>query len=538
MRFIRSLHRRLRPSRFGRLVTNGRFSLVSYIEYAPRCASGRAPRSASNRSVDVVVNNAVRALVPVLFAAACGDNIRAEVAVDAPPRIDARAIDAPDATSGPLNLTNLSPQTGLLVRADFVTPLAFSPDGTRVAAVANYATTVAIPTRNEPFVVNLDGTGVRRLVAISPACGNCDIELLAWTADSSTLFATGDLVINNDVEAFKLDPEVAQQTAVLAADDVIAGDVNNLFVVDAGVAGSRVWVVGDWLTDARRQAGAFSATATLPFSTATPPGLLVPAVPGPTELFDGAGSTADVFEARGAKIAAVVDSSVTGRFDLVVANADGSSPVTLVQGQPGIEISSVALSPDGTKVAFLMDSVAINNGNDLYVMATNGGAASAPIRVSPDRAGGFVNPDQGDVFFTVEWSRDSRFLAFSGDLTENNFDQGYLVDTMPSTPTVIELLARSEISSQASGAQGIRGKLLFDANNNVYFRARVTAGSTLFTFFKATPAGTKTVLALPPRADMSVPDIGSFGLTPDGTKLVFSCDSPDVDTFNLFLQPL
>src|ERR1041384_1707863 len=52
-----SPHRRLRPSHRGHLGTYGRFSLVAYLQYAPRCASGRAPRYASRCSVslDVVV---------------------------------------------------------------------------------------------------------------------------------------------------------------------------------------------------------------------------------------------------------------------------------------------------------------------------------------------------------------------------------------------------------------------------------------------------------------------------------------------------
>jgi len=63
-----SPRRRLRPSRRGHRVAYGRFSLVKYVQYYPRCASGRAPRSASRRSPpraqradvidrDVVVND-------------------------------------------------------------------------------------------------------------------------------------------------------------------------------------------------------------------------------------------------------------------------------------------------------------------------------------------------------------------------------------------------------------------------------------------------------------------------------------------------
>jgi hypothetical protein len=41
-------------------VAYGRFSFVKYVQYYPHCASGRAPRSASRRSVSlaVVVNYA------------------------------------------------------------------------------------------------------------------------------------------------------------------------------------------------------------------------------------------------------------------------------------------------------------------------------------------------------------------------------------------------------------------------------------------------------------------------------------------------
>jgi len=296
-------------------------------------------------------------------------------------------------------------------------------------------------------------------------------------------------------------------------------------------AASRVWAVGDWLTDNRREAGAFASDATLPFSTATPPPIVVPggAVP---ELFDGTGATANVFDARGTKIAFVADLTVDDRFDLYVANADGTSPTLLVTGQTGIEITSVALSPDGSKVGFLMDGP-VDNGFDLHVVATAGGA---PVKLSPDRPVGSLNQDLQDVFFQFEWSADSKFIAFSADLTENGFDQGYVVDTTAATPVAVELLTRAEIATQATGAQGIRGRLPLDSANNIYFRARITAGSSQFVLFKSDPAGVKTQVALPARGDASAPDIGAFGITPDGTKLVFSADAPTLGTFNLFQQ--
>lgn len=472
-------------------------------------------------------------LLPCMLLAACGDN--QDVPIDAP-KPDAAQRDAPDVDAppdappgGPVNLTNLTVQTGVVLRADFTTPLFFSPDNTKVAVVANYSETMATPTGFQPFVVNLDGSGTRRLVDNN--CANCDLELLVWTADSASVFATGDLLVNNEVDAWKLDPAMTDQTPVVAFDAPTGGDAVNVLAVSAGGGATRVWVVGDMLTDNRREAGGFAGDATLPFNTATPPPIVAAG-----ELFDGTGSTISVFDARGDKIAFVSDATVAGRFDLNVANADGTGLLMLVQGGvAGVEITAVGLSPDGTKVAFTMDSAAINNGFDLHMVPTAGGAT---VKLSPDRPVASPDPTQQDVFFTFEWSADSKFVAFSADLTDNSFDQGYIVDTTLATPVAVEVLARADIATQA-GAQGIRGKLLFDPANNVYFRARVsTANNSQFTFFKATSTGTKTEIALPMRTDATVPDIGAFGITPDGTKLVFSSDTPVATAFNLFAQPI
>lgn len=43
---------------------------------------------------------------------------------------------------------------------------------------------------------------------------------------------------------------------------------------------------------------------------------------------------------------------------------------------------------------------------------------------------------------------------------------------------------------------GVRGAPQFDNANNIYFRARIVAGSTQFQLFKATPLGVRTVFSL------------------------------------------
>jgi hypothetical protein len=457
---------------------------------------------------------------------ACGDNRAAPDARPSPTfdgGNDGADNDAPDdgASGAPVDLTNLTPGAGTL-RAEFNTPLAFSPDGTKVAVVANFT-----GTRDEPYVVKVDGSGFIRLVDLT-ACGTCDASVLKWTADGVTLFASGDMASNAETEAFKLDPTAVDQTPVLAADASASGDVVNLFVVDAGGGVSRVWAVGDWLTNNKTQAGGFASDATLPFSSGTQPTFVVPA--GANEIFDGTGSTANEFDARGGKVAFVSDLTIPNRQDLYVANADGSSPTLLVTGVTGTTISSVSLSPDGTKVAYLQDSLALAGGFDLFVTTT--GAVSLPTQLSPTRASASAALD---VFSVFEWSADSKLIGFSADFTEDGFDQAYVVDTTQVAPAAVELLPRSEIMATA-GTRGVRGKLQFDADNNIFFRARVTDGD--FTFFKATPAGTKTTFALPARGDATTPDIGAFGTSPDGHTLVFSADSPTLGAYNLFAQAI
>lgn len=292
-----------------------------------------------------------------------------------------------------------------------------------------------------------------------------------------------------------------------------------------GLTVARVWAIGDIITNNTNIAGGFDADATLPFDSANPPTIVVPG--GAAKLST---QTDNVFDARGSKIAYIADQTVAGRFDLNVADADGSNPIIVITGDvANVEVSSVALSPDGTKVAFTMDSPAVNGGVDLYFAPTT--AAATPVLISPSR-GNTVNPNQ-DVFSQYTWSPDSKLVAFSADLTDDGFDQAYVTDTSVATPTPVEILTRADITA-TTGTRGVRGRILFDADNNVYFRARVSDASTQFTFFKSDPAGTKAAVTLPARGDASTPDIGAFAITPDGASVVFSTDAPNLGRFDLY----
>src|SRR5688572_22416723 len=101
---------------------------------------------------------------------------------------------------------------------------------------------------------------------------------------------------------------------------------------------SRVWILGELLVDQEDMAGGFThGMGTLPFGPGNEPPIRI--------------ANVAAFDARGAKIAYVSDSTVAARFDLHVANADNTNPIVVIRGGvANVEISSVSLSPDGTRV--------------------------------------------------------------------------------------------------------------------------------------------------------------------------------------------
>jgi len=99
---------------------------------------------------------------------------------------------------------------------------AFSPDGTKIAFVADYITDNV----NEPFVAKLDGTDLHRLTNVTVT--NADAEQVVWSADGSAVYCQGDLETNNETTLFRLDPTMTDQAAVKALAPVTGGDIINV----------------------------------------------------------------------------------------------------------------------------------------------------------------------------------------------------------------------------------------------------------------------------------------------------------------------
>jgi Tol biopolymer transport system component len=289
--------------------------------------------------------------------------------------------------------------------------------------------------------------------------------------------------------------------------------------------GTRVWAIGDLITDTQLIATSFADGDTLPFGPTNPPPLIVPAG-GHIQPKN----TNTAFDTNGHKIAFIADATTAGQFDLLVADTDGTNPVTLVQGT-GFTIQSVALSPDGTKVAYTADSAAIVGGFDLYVVDTTG--SGTPVKVSPDRGATATTPANNDVLTPVTWSADSKFLGFVGDLNVDKANQAWAVDTTQTTPTAVELLSTADIAT----GTGVSGALSFDAQDRVFFSARIGTNTSQFQLFKINNDGTGKQINpafIPMRGDNSAPDIGALAISPDGKTIVFGADAPTATAYNLY----
>ncbi len=203
---------------------------------------------------------------------------------------------------------------------------------------------------------------------------------------------------------------------------------------------TRVWALGDLFIAGQVKVGAFNDGVLSRLATETqlqswfPQHLPCLSTAGYLPPFD---VTRD-----GTKTAFIADATVAGRFDVYVADNVGGATTMLVQGVGNVTIVSVAISPDGSKVAYAADSVAITGGYDMYIVPTGG--TGSPTLVSPARPGA-ANPGTLSVTSAGTWSADSRYLAFVGDLSQDGYFQGYCATTARPNPAaqLVALLAIS-----------------------------------------------------------------------------------------------
>jgi hypothetical protein len=276
-------------------------------------------------------------------------------------------------------------------------------------------------------------------------------------------------------------------------------------VVDAGPT-TPLFFLGDFAVNNTTQLG----RALVPSSSANPLVITTGALTAKQVVaFDAL--------ANGTKVVVAADLTVTGRFDLVVANADGSGAVTLATMPATGGVTEIAISPDGTKVAYLADAET-DGALDAYVVAIAGGAA--PVRVSPARAAAVDTLDAQ----SIGWSRDSVYLAVAGDFTVDKKNELYVVDTSVAVPAPVAALPESAIPASAATV-GVSTSLrpVWTDGGKVCVKAELT-GAVPGTYRLYCAAADGTGFATPANFPALPAQLGSYGISPDGLTLAFSAD--------------
>ena len=293
--------------------------------------------------------------------------------------------------------------------------------------------------------------------------------------------------------------------------------------VDAPTPGgpsTRVWVYGDFLTNNTSQLGSFvHESAQMPVT--------VTGIPAAGKLYDASGTPFTV-NTNGSKIAYVADSTVAGRWDLFLADADGSNAVTVVTAVAAATISNPTFSPDGTKIAFVSDRDVATQ-YDVYVVAA--AANSTPARVSPARNNAAL--DAG----TFAWSPDSKLLAISGDFATDGLFALWTVDTTAATPAPVQVLADSAILTTTTPKGVLSPGPKWTSNTQVAFYGALAAAGDRHIYVAT--AGTAGVTELAStaitRPDSTKADAHVFGISPDLSKIVFASDGITATAFDLYV---
>lgn len=103
-------------------------------------------------------------------------------------------------------------------------PLKWSPDGQKIAFLADYAA----DGKTEPYVLPVAGGGQVRLAVIGDREDERDADSIAWSPAGDGLFMAADALINNDTELFRLDPAMQEQTPMMAIDAPPGGDLKGV----------------------------------------------------------------------------------------------------------------------------------------------------------------------------------------------------------------------------------------------------------------------------------------------------------------------
>lgn len=314
----------------------------------------------------------------------------------------------------------------------------------------------------EAFVVDTSGSVPTAAVRISPTPPNGGrVQQLQLSADGSRAVLVGDLETNDVSELFVVDlsgaiPGPAQKASGPLVDggDVSSGSgfFSSAFVSsDGGLVG----YIADANTDGVKELFLVdtSGAAPGPAVRANDP----PVAGGEVSVSTG-GSVA--LSPDGARVAFVADIRVDGVMELFVGDLAGNSQRVSGPLADGGNVLSFAFAPDGSGIAYLADQ---NTEGivELFYVDLSGALPSSPRRVNAD-----LN-DGGEVSPAPVFSPDGSQLAFRADaVLDGRFELflAEIVDGAPQPPVSLQEPSVSE-SSIAQPTFSASGEWLAYAGN-------------------------------------------------------------------------
>lgn len=318
--------------------------------------------------------------------------------------------------------------------------------------------------------------------------------------DGATEDSGGDDVADASPEASDLDANV---------------DAGMDATVDAGPT-TPLYFVGDFSTNNTSSLG----LAHVPMGAATPSTTVIAAK---ARTF---ATTPD-----GSKVVFAADITTTGRFDLYVADADGSN-ATLRVAMPGnASVTDIEISPDGGRIAYIADAE-LEGQADAFVVELSG--TTLPSRVSPARAVGNIALDAQ----TISWSRNSAFVAIVGDFTVDKKNELWIADVTATPIVPVAALGESSIPAPVAATVGVSAGLhpIWTSGNKVCVKADLSVTPPSFRLYCANSDASN--FATPINFPATPIQLGSYGISPDGMTLAFSADSVAApDAYEIFAMP-
>jgi Tol biopolymer transport system component len=227
----------------------------------------------------------------------------------------------------------------------------------------------------------------------------------------------------------------------------------------------------------------------------------------------------------GAQIAVAGRDMANGTYSVILFNADGTGGTNLVTGAASnVDFDQLQFSPDGAWLAYRSDPTA-NGANELWVVPTSGGA---PKRVSQAMSN---NANDVASYAFAPSALVGVHLAYSADPTTDNAFSLYAVEITAATPTPVNVVP--EVT--AAGMTVASGEPVFDAMGRVYFRGDFEVDN-VFRLYRANKDGSMRQ-AVPGTTAFTngagESSVGSLGMSPDGSTLVFAVDSPTQNLYQL-----